>query len=150
MVKEKDKFRYAEKCLYGYKRNLACLKVLREDLRVEEAGTDVHAQNYQYTFGFTGEPSNPVESRQIKIENIQGRIRTLERCTTPITMLIGDLTSSNVLNGSNNAALMDILRLMYFGGNTPEAIMEELKIARRTFFKRRRALVSVTICYLAL
>ena len=149
-MKEKDKFRYAEKCLYDYKRNMACLKVLKDDLRVEEAGTDVHAQNYQYSFGFTGEPSNPVEARQIKIENIQNRIRTLERYTEPITMLIKDLTSPNVLNGSNNAALMDILRLMYFGGNTPEAIMEELKIARRTFYSRRRALVSVTITYLAL
>lgn len=149
-MKEKDKFRYAEKCLYDYKRNMACLKVLRDDLRVEEAGTDVHAQNYQYSFGFTGEPSNPVESRQIKIDNLHERIRTLERYTEPITMLIGDLTSSNVLNGSNNEALMDILQLMYFGGNTPEAIMEELKISRRTFYSRRRSLVSVTIVYLAL
>lgn len=149
-MKEKDKFRYAEKCLYGYKRNMACLKVLREDLQVEEAGTDVHAQNYQYTFGFTGEPSNPVEARQIKIESIQKRIRVLERYTEPITALIGDLTSSNVLNGSNNAAMMDIMRLLYFGGNMPDAIIEELNIARSTFFKRRRALVCTAIAYLAL
>ena len=149
-MKEKDKFRYAEKCLYGYKQNIACLKVLREDLRVEEAGSDVHAQNYQYTFGFTGEPSNPVEARQIKIENIQGRIRMLERCTNPITALIADLTSPNVLNGSNNAAMMDIMRLLYFGGNTPDAIIDELNIARSTFFKRRRALVCTAIAYLAL
>lgn len=149
-MKEKDKFRYAEKCLYGYKQNMACLKVLREDLRVEEAGSDVHAQNYQYTFGFTGEPSNPVEARQIKIENIQGRIRMLERCTNPITALIADLTSPNVLNGSNNAAMMDIMRLLYFGGNTPDVIIDELNIARSTFFKRRRALVCTAIAYLAL
>ena len=149
-MKEKDKFRYAEKCLYGYKRNMACLKVLREDLRVEEAGTDVHAQNYQYTFGFTGEPSNPVEARQIKIENIQERIRMLERCTNPITALIADLTSPNVLNGSNNAAMMDIMRLLYFGGNTPDVIIDELNIARRTFFRIRRSLVYTTIGYLAI
>lgn len=149
-MKEKDKFRYAEKCLYGYQRNMACLKVLREDLRVEEAGIDVHAQNYQYSFDFTGEPSNPVEARQIKIENIQGRIRTLERCTNPITELITDLTSPNVLNGSNNAAMMEILRLLYFGGNTPDVIIEELNIARRTFFKWRRALVCMAMAYLAL
>ncbi len=149
-MKEKDKFRYAEKCLYGYKRNMACLKVLQDDLRVEEAGSDVHAQNYQYTFGFTGEPSNPVEARQIKIENIQGRIRMLERCTKPITSLIEDLTSPNVLNGSNNAAMMDVMRLLYFGGNTPDVIIDELKIARRTFFRIRHALVCTTIVYLAL
>ncbi|MBQ4430646.1 MAG: hypothetical protein II877_04010 [Synergistaceae bacterium] len=149
-MKEKDKFRYAEKCLYGYKRNMACLKVLRDDLRVEEAGTDVHAQNYQYTFGFSGEPSNPVEARQMKIESLQGRIRTLERWTKPITELIGDLTSPDVLNGSNNAAMMEVLRLMYFGGNLPDVIIEELRIARRTFYRIRRELVCVTIMYLAL
>ena len=149
-MKQKDKFRYAEKCLYGYKQHMACLKVLREDLRVEQAGTDVHAQNYQYTFGFNGEPSNPVEARQIKIESLQARIRILERYTEPITALIESLTGENVLNGSNNAALMDILRLMYFGRNTPDAIMEELNIARRTFARRRRELVYTTIVYLGL
>ena len=149
-MKEKDKFRYAEKCLYEYKRNMAGLKVLREDLRVAEISTDVHAQNYQYTFGFTGEPSNPVEARQMKIEKIRERIRTLERYTTPITELVKDLTSPDVLNGSNNKAMMDILRLMYFGGNLPEVIVEELKIARRTFFRIRRELVYVAEMYLAL
>ena len=149
-MKEKDKFRYAEKCLYEYKRNMAGLKVLREDLRVAEISTDVHAQNYQYTFGFTGEPSNPVEGRAMNIEKIRERIRTLERYTKPITELVEDLTSPDVLNGSNNMALMEILRLMYFGGNTPDVIIDELNIARRTFFKRRRQLVCVTISYLAL
>lgn len=147
---EKDKFRYAEKCLYGYKRNVACLKVLQDDLRIEELGTDVHAQNYHGMFNSAGEPSNPVESRQMKIESLRERIRILERCTNPITALISDLTSPNVLNGSSNAAMMDILKLMYFGGNTLDAIIEELNISRRTFFSRRRSLVYVTIGYLAL
>ncbi|MBQ6664904.1 MAG: hypothetical protein IJM68_04870 [Synergistaceae bacterium] len=149
-MKEKDKFRYAEKCLYSYRQNMACLKVLREDLRVEETGLDVHAQSYQYTFGFVGEPSNPVQARVIKIETLKERIKVLERKTKPITELIQDLTSPEVLDGSNNKALMEILRLMYFGGNPPDAIIDELKIARRTFFKRRRELVYVTIGYLAL
>ena len=42
-MKDKTSFRYAEKCLYEYKRNMAGLKVLRDDLRVLEASTDVHA-----------------------------------------------------------------------------------------------------------
>ena len=149
-MSERDNFRYAEKCLYGYKQNMACLKVLREDLRVIETGTDVHVQNYQYTFSFTGEPSNPVEARVVKMESLKKRIKDLERCTAPITDMIETLTSKDVLNGSNNAALMEILRLMYFGGNTPEAIMNELNIAKRTFSRRRRALVSKTISYLGL
>ena len=149
-MKEKDRFRYAEKCLYDYKRNMACLKVLRDDLRVAESSTDVHVQNYQYSFGFNGEPSNPVEARQVKIEKLHERIQMLERYTKPITGMIEDLTTPDSLNGSNNEAMMEILRLMYFGGNLPDSIIDELKISRRTFFSRRRTLVYIAISYLAL
>ena len=148
-MKQKNDFRYAEKCLYEYKRNLAGLKVLREDLRVAQAGLDVHAQNYQYTFNFTGEVSNPVQSRLMKIEGLEERIRKLERVVNPIKQLIEDLTAPEVLEYSENKYLMDILRLMYFGKNPPDAIMNELNIARTTFFKQRRELVNMAISYLA-
>ena len=148
-MKQKNDFRYAEKCLYEYKRNLAGLKVLREDLRVAQAGLDVHAQNYQYTFNFTGEVSNPVQSRLMKIEGLEERIRKLERVVNPIKQLIEDLTAPEVLEYSENKYLMDILRLMYFGKNPPDAIMSELNIARTTFFKQRRELVNMAISYLA-
>ena len=78
-MNQNDSYRHAEKCLYEYKRNVAGLKVLREDLRVTQAGLDVHAQNYQYTLEFTGEVSNPVHTRLVKIENLEARIRYLER-----------------------------------------------------------------------
>ena len=149
-MKDKTSFRYAEKCLYEYKRNIAGLKVLRDDLRVLEAGTDVHAQNYQYSFGFTGDPSNPVEARQMKIDKLHERIQRLERYTAPITELIKDLSSPDALNGSNNTALLEVLRLVYFGGNTFDAVSSELKITRRTLFRIRRQLVCVVIGYLAL
>ena len=150
MVQEKNSFRSAEKWLYGYKRNLAGLMVLREDLRVAQAGLDVHAQNYQYTISPTGEVSSPVHARVEKIESLEGRIRWLERYTKPITQLIEDLTAPEVLEYSENKALMDILRLMYFGKNPPDVIIEELKITRRTFFRQRRELVNMAISYLAL
>lgn len=150
MIQEKNNFRSAEKWLYGYKRNLAGLKVLREDLRVAQAGLDVHAQNYQYTFSATGEVSSPVHARVEKIESLEGRIRWLERYTKPITQLIEDLTAPEVLEYSENKALMNILRLMYFGKNPPDVIIEELKITRRTFFRQRRELVNMAISYLAL
>ena len=123
---------------------------MREDLRVAQAGLDVHAQNYQYTFSATGEVSSPVHARIEKIESLEGRIWYLERYTKPITQLIEDLTAPEVLEYSENKALMDILKLMYFGKNPPDVIIEELKIARRTFFKRRRELVNMAISYLAL
>ena len=149
-MKQKDKFRYAEKCLYDYKRNQACLEVLREDLRVAQISPDVHAQNYQYTFGFNGEPSNPVQARLIKIEALEERIKQLERITKPLTLLIENLNAPEVLDGSENKMLYEILRLMYLGKNIPDAIIEELKIARRTFFNRRRELVNLAVSYLGL
>ena len=148
-MKERDKFRYAEKCLYEYKRNVAGLKVLREDLRVLQAGLDVHAQSYQLTFGFEGEVSNPVHARLVKIENVEERIRKLERVVQPIKQLIEDITAPEVLDYSDNKGLVEILRLVYFGRNPIDAVIEELKIARRTFFKRRRELVNMTVSYLA-
>ena len=149
-MKQKDKFRYAEKCMYEYKQNMACIEILREDLRVERAGTDVHVQNYQYTFNFTGEPSNPVQARLMKIEQLEERIRKLERWTKPITMLKSDLTSSESLDTSHNKELYEVMELMYFGNNQPDAIIEELKIAKRTFTRRRRNLVLIAINYLGL
>ena len=150
MQKPKDKFRYAEKCLYEYKRNIAGLKVLRDDLRVAQNGIDVRAQNYQYTFNFTGEVSDPVHKRLARIEQIETRIKILERWTTPIKQLIEDLTAPEVQKYSENKILSEILRLMYFGKNPSEAVMEELKIARRTFYKYRRELVNMAVSYLAL
>ena len=149
-MKQKDKFRYAEKCLYEYKRNIACLEILREDLRVERAGSDVHVQNYQYEINFSGTPSNPVQARVIKLEQLEERITKLERWTKPITQLMKDLTSAESLDTSHNKELYEVMKLMYFGKNSPDVITEELRIARRTFARRRRELVLTAISYLGL
>ena len=145
-MKEKDKFRYAEKCLYGYKRNIACLKILREDLKIQRAGNDVHAQNYEMTLDFTGEPSSPVHSYVVGIETLESRIQLLERRTKPITKLMEDLNGDN----PKKADMKQILELMYFRGNQPKQVMTELKVSRRTFARRRNMLVRLTIDYLGL
>jgi len=148
-MNDKNKFRYAEKCLYEYKRNIAALDVLRDDLKIERASTDVHAQSYQLSFGFNSEPSNPPESRLIKIENLESKIKLLERRTKPITQLMADLNAPENLKGSDNKLLLDILKLLYFGKNTINAIMNELYISRRTFARKRRDLVLLAADYLA-
>ena len=110
----------------------------------------MHVQNYQLTFGFTGEPSNPVQARLMKIEMLEERIRKLERWTKPITLLMDDLNSPDSLDTSHNKELYEVLRLMYLGKNQPDAIIDELRIARRTFTRRRRELVLTAINYLGL
>lgn len=140
-MKQKDRFRYAEKCLYEYQQNMSGLEVLREDLKKERAGTDVHAQNYEVMPGATGQPSNPVQSRVMRIEHIEGQIKQLERWTKPVTQMIENL---------KNEVLNKILEQMYFNRMERGLIISELKVSRRTFYYKRRELVYIAISYLAL
>ena len=119
-------------------------------MQVEEAGCSVHAQNYQLTFNFSGEPSDPVHARFMKIEGLKNRIKQLERWTSPITQLIKDLNAPENLEDSENAFMLDILKLIYFGKNKPKVICDELKLSEQTFFRRRRQLVLTAASYLGL
>lgn len=147
-VKRQDAFRYAEKCLYEYKRNMACLEVLKEDLRVGQASTDVHAQNYQQPSSFTGEPSNPVQTRLMKLEKLEERIRILERYTQPVTRLIEDLTAPYVHEGSAKAEMYSIMELYYFGQNSISFILSELHMSRKGIYNKRSKLVKMALGYM--
>ena len=149
-MKEKDKYRYAEKCLYEYKQNVACLEVLKKLLKQEQASLDVHAQNYESVPQTISTPSNPVQARVLKIEQIEGCIKKLERWVKPITLLIKDLNSVEVLEGSNNEILMKVLKLVYFGQNQHDVVIGELNMSRRMFYYYKQRLVNSVICYLAL
>ena len=146
--RECDMFKYAEKCLYDYKRNVACLELLRSDLRLERSGTDVHAQNYQYAFNFTGTPANPVEARLLRIERIEERILQLERCTQPISRMIEDLQAPYVHEGSAKADMYPLMELYYFGQNSLTLVLSELHISKPILYKRRRILVRMLMGYM--
>lgn len=146
--KERDMFKYAEKCLYDYPRNMACLEVLRGDLQLEHSGSDVHAQNYQAPLTFSGLPTNPIEARQMRIERLEERIRQLERCTKPISRLIEDLKAPYVHEGSEKAELLPLIELYYFGVNSSTYIMSELHIGRQSLYNRRRMLVKMLMRYM--
>jgi len=122
----------------------------RQDLRVAQADTDCHAQNYMSTFTTGGEVSNPVQARLIKIESLEKRIQTLERFTQPVTKMIEDLSAPDVLEGSEYELLLKILKLMYFGKNSPFVIRDELCISKRTFSLKRKELVTMAMDYLML
>jgi hypothetical protein len=63
---------------------------------------------------------------------------------------VKDLTSAESLDTSHNKELYEVMKLMYFGNNQIDAIIEELRVAKRTFARRRRELVLTAISYLAL
>ena len=148
-MKQKDAFRFTEKCLYDYKTNLACIQVLKEDLKIEEEeGSSVHAQNYQLTFGFSGEPSNPVHDRLMKLEGLKERIKILERWTRPITQLLKDLDAPENLDDSDNKILLEIFKYMYIGKNKMKSVADELNLSERGFARLRRKLVYTAASYL--
>lgn len=144
----KECYRYTEKCLYDYHRNLACLEILRGDLHVEKAGTDVHAQSYQYTLELGGDPSDPVQARVMRIEKLEERIRILERFTQPITRLIQDLTAPYIHAGSVKAEMYSLMELYYFGQNSITEVMVKLNLSRKSMYMRRQELVKMAMGYM--
>ena len=147
-AKRLDTFRYAERCLYEYKRNMAGLEILRDDLRTIQAGTDVRAQNYQNSLDFTGDPSDPVQTRMMRIEKLEERIRLLERFTQPVTRLVEDLTAPYVHEGSAKAEMYALMELYYFGQNSITSVMTELHMSRRNVYNRRQELVKMAMGYM--
>ena len=114
MGKNRTLFRYAEKCLYEYKKNLSRLDFLQEDLlRLKNAG-DVKVQQYNLSIG-NNSPSDPIFSHLIKIENIEKQIDDLKRITEPITNLISDLRACKNFSNRKKTMLF-ILELYYFKG----------------------------------
>ncbi len=149
-MKEKNKFRYAEKCLYEYKKNLARLDVLCEDLRVLQCSSDVKVQRYDRIFSTNGCPSDPVFNHIVKIESIEEEIQKIKRLTDPIDRMIRDFSAPEVLKNSYQNKLLEILRYVYFGNNSWRDVAQEMHIGKSLFFHYKNELVKCAIDYLGL
>lgn len=149
MTEREYPFRFAERCLYDYKANVARLEVMRTDLRFLDAISSVKVQNYDGTPG-SGYPSDSVSGRLQRIERVEENILHLERRTLPIRRLYDDLRENYVLADSPKMILRGILELFYFGENTREATAEELGLSRASFFRKKEELVRLSIRYLGL
>ena len=141
------RFRFAERCLYDYKTNVARLEVLRADLKVLDAASSVNGQNYD-GLPCLGYLRDAVSARLERIENLEEDIQYLERRTEPIRRLYDDLRAGYVLEGSPKTILRGILELFYLGENTWQAAAEELGLSRMSFFRRRNELVGLSLRYL--
>ena len=139
--------RFAERCLYDYKTNVARLEVLRADLKILDSASSVKGQNYD-GLPCLGHLWDAVSARLERIENLEEDIRYLERKTEPIRRLYDDLRAGYVLEGSPKTILRGILELFYLGENTWQATAEELGLGRTSFFEKRKELVELTIRYL--
>lgn len=147
-MKKTEIFRYTEKCLFSYHDNLARIEVLKEDLRVLRAGSDVHAQNYQLKFDFRGNNSDPVSKYVEKIESLENQIKHLERMTMPITKLINDVSMAR--KNTKNYDYKMLIKLFYFDGLLLSEVADELKKSKRTVSSRRYSIVMKAADYLGL
>jgi len=147
MTEREYPFRFAERCLYDYKANMARLEVLRADLRILDAASSVKVQAYDGVPG-SGDPQDAPSARLIRIEKVEEDILRLERRTLPIRRLYDDLREDYVLADSPKMILRGILDLFYFGENTWQATAHELGLGKTSFFKNRRELVKLAIRYL--
>lgn len=147
-MKQNNPYRFAERCLYDYKKNLARIDILNDDLHVLRASSDVHEQSYNPIFSSVGSHSDPVFNYVAKIDRLEEEIRKLKRLTDPITRLMNDLQAPEVLENSKQTIMLQILCLIYFGNNNWQDVAIEIKIGKSLLFQRRGELVKMAIDYL--
>ena len=146
---ENEILNYIEECLQDYPANLSRIDVLRRDLSVFRASTDVQAQNYSAAKNAPKtKHSDPVHDFVAKIERFEKEIERLERITTPITRMIQDLKSPYALEGSLNSDFIKILGLHYFGRNPLPIVLESGNWSRATFFRKKKKLLKLAQDYL--
>lgn len=140
-------FRFAERCLYDHKTNIARLEALWADLRTLDALSSAKGQAYD-GLPCLGYLQDAVSARLERIETLEEDIQQLERRTGPIRRLYDDLRAGYVLEGSPKTILRGLLELFYLGENTWQATAEELGLGKTSFFKKRKELVELAIRYL--
>lgn len=144
----KKKFRYTEKLLYDYRRNVARLDVLREDLRVKRITGDIHGQRYDRPVDGVHAVSDPVFAYIEQLERIEEQIKMLERKTAPITRLLTEMRDTG--ERSKSYEQLKIFELYYVSEYTVQDVIDELNLSRTAFFRRKNALVYKAQDYLGL
>ena len=151
---EKETLDYVEKCLERYPSNLTRIEVLRKDLYVLRASSDVHAQNYLTIRSNDsvqrGDHSDPVVAYVLKIEKLEEEIERLKRITEPISKMIQDLKTPYATEDSLNNDFIKILGLYYFGRNPVQIVVELTQWSRAGFFRKKKQLTLLARNYLGL
>ena len=144
-MSDDEYYRYAEKCLYGYRRNEERAEQLREELRQLRDAGDVKAQSYGLQNSGAGGYSDPVGMYVENIERAEHALHRLERKVKPIARLRNDLQEGSVITVTSPHNLIRVMEEYFFEN---KKVMEFLRITRwgrSTFFNRRYELVSLTL-----
>lgn len=143
---DKNFFRYVEKCLYEYVQNCAKLERLKGDLVLLRSATDVKAQSYDIA-PTSSSASDPVFAFFISVENVERKIKMLERITDPIKKFMADLAQDR---DRKSSMYLTILERYYFDNYAVNAVMWELHVSRSAFFNLKNSLVKKAMSYFGL
>ena len=142
---ENNTYRYAEKCLRRYPRNVILTAVLSEKIAVLKSSSDIHVQDYGGRVNSSAGYADPVNSYVHRLLDLERRLSVIERSTLPITRLQEDLLSSSETMSRH---YLRILQDFYFGGHTVSWMLGQTRWSRSTFYSRRFSVVRLAAEYL--
>ena len=141
-----NEYRYAEKVLYGYRRNAETAARLSEELRsLREAG-DVHGQSYGQSI--SGGKSDPVARHVDEVMSLEGRLKRVMRRVKAVDRMREDLQTGKVITITTRKDLLLILDEYYIAGITASEFVRIYRCSRSMFYVRRRELVMIAGEYL--
>ncbi|MBR2207269.1 MAG: hypothetical protein IJ859_00505 [Synergistaceae bacterium] len=129
---------YVEKCLYGYKANLAELEVLYEE---RKNLMSLHGQTYEIN-NSSGE-QDPVGNIVNQGFSLDKRISQLEKRVKPVDKLMKDLQGSSL----RVQQMSEILRLKYINHEDKDSIKKKVAVSDITLWRRTKDLIALAKRY---
>ena len=141
-----NEYRYAEKVLYGYRRNAETAARLSEELRMLREIGDVHGQSYGQTI--RGGVGDPVARHVDEVMSLEGRLKRVMRRVKAVDRMREDLQTGKVITITTRKDLLLILDEYYISGITAREFVSKYSWSRSMFYVRRRELVMIAGEYL--
>ena len=141
-----DEYRYAEKVLYSYKRNVETSERMSEELRRLRASGDVHGQSYEQIARCGS--GDPVARHVDEIMRLEARLKSILRRIKAVDEMRKDLREGNVITITKPKNLLLILDGYYIPCLTVNEFLSINCWSRSIFYIRRRELVMITGEYL--
>ena len=140
-------YRYTEKVLHSYKRNVGTSEKLAEELDMLREVGDIQGQSYGNAVNMSA-VSDPVLAYVIKVESIEKKLKRIKRRVKAVDRLREDLRECKVITIASPRNLLRILTEYYIEGLTVNEFLSIHNWIRSTFYVRKRELVIIAGEYL--
>ena len=140
-MKQNEKYRYAEHCLYSYRKNQETYRTIKLELQRLRSGSDVHGQNYGKRTQ-TGSIS-PVERYVERIEKLEYHLRRIKQELKPVLKVILETRHKTPWN-----IMRVILESYYLDHGHSEHIRARYRLTRKAYYEERRRLVRRVIFHM--